>query len=304
MYGFRAGAGDLGQQGTLLAKNHVGLLRKDMMPRNVLVTGGSGGIGRATVRSFAGHGDNVWFTYHSGRDRAEAVISELSLPDEVQVHAFEFRQGDWESHANLLAGLPGPVDVLINNAAVGTRSIERYVPDPDDRDEAFLRINSVGPLRLIRHLLPGMLERGYGKIVNISSVGGGVAQFPGFDVADGMSKAALAYLTRHLAAETAHSPVDIMAVCPGAVDTTMLQESTLAGLTLSARRRLEMNLPKGRLIRPDEIADVVWWLCRDESRLFHGAVLDASMGLGVRPGLLAGGNPGPGPAHTDCSGEV
>jgi NAD(P)-dependent dehydrogenase (short-subunit alcohol dehydrogenase family) len=203
-----------------------------------------------------------------------------------------------------LSVLPGPVDVLVNNAAVGTRSIERYVPDRSDRDEAFLRINSIGPLWLARHLLPGMVERGYGKIVNISSVGGGVTQFPGFDVADGMSKAALAYLTRHLAAEMAHSPVDIMAVCPGAVDTTMLQESTLAGLTPTARHTFEAGLPKGRLIQPEEIAAVVWWLCRAESRVFHGAVLDASMGLGAHPGLVTGQRPDSYPAPTGrCGGS-
>ncbi|AEH08158.1 MULTISPECIES: SDR family NAD(P)-dependent oxidoreductase [Protofrankia] len=257
------------------------------MPRNVLITGGSSGVGLATVTRFARNGDNVWFTYHSRRDVAESVASDLRTTDGARIRAFEFRQGERDSHDALLAALPGPVDVLVNNAAVGTRSIDRYIQDPRDRDEAFLRINSIGPLWLIRRLLPGMLERGYGKIVNICSVGGGVAQFPGFDVVDGMSKAALAYLTRHLAAETAHSPVDVMAVCPGAVDTPMLRESTLDRLAPQARLDFEANLPKGRLIRPEEIAELVWWLCGNGSGVLHGAVVDASMGLGVRPGLLA-----------------
>ncbi len=273
------------------------------MPRNVLVTGGSSGVGRATVKHFFRNGDNVWFTYHSGRERADHLISELGPDDSVQVSAFEFRQGDRESHQKLVAALPGPVDVLINNAAVGTRSIDRYVPDPSDRDEAFLRINSIGPLWLVRHFLPSMTERGYGKIINVSSVGGGISQFPGFDVVDGMSKAALAYLTRHLAAQLAHSPVDVMAVCPGAVDTTMLQESTLDRLTPAARHSFEANLPKGRLIRPEEIAAAIWWLCRDESRLFHGAVLDASMGLGVHPGLLAEHRTAADPARVGHPGD-
>lgn len=260
-----------------------------MTPRNVLITGGSSGIGRAAVRRFVTAGDNVWFTYHHGRGRAEAVVAELSRPDLVPPKAFEFNQGDWQSHQRLLATLPGPVDVLVNNAAVGSKTVEYYAPGAAHRhDEAFLQVNSVGPLWLIRALLPGMLDRGHGKIVNIASVGGGVAQFPAFHVADGMSKAALTYLTRHLAAELAHAPVDVFALCPGAVETSMLEASTLGELTPDERRALEARLPKGRLLQPEEIANLVWWLCADDARALHGAVIDASLGLGVHPGLITG----------------
>jgi NAD(P)-dependent dehydrogenase (short-subunit alcohol dehydrogenase family) len=203
--------------------------------------------------------------------------------------AFEFRQGEWPDHERLVAELPGPVDVLINNAAVGSKTVEQYVPGPGHaQDAAFLQINAVGPLWLSEQLLPGMRARGRGTIVNVASVGGGVAQFPGFRVADGMSKAALAYLTRHLAAELVHDPVDVIAICPGAVDTPMFEASTLAGLTPSRRAALESTLPGGRLIHPEEIAELVWWLAGPGAGLLHGAVIDASMGLGVRPGLLGG----------------
>jgi NAD(P)-dependent dehydrogenase (short-subunit alcohol dehydrogenase family) len=133
-----------------------------------------------------------------------------------------------------------------------------------------------------------MIERGYGKIVNIASVGGGIAAFPGFHVADGMSKAALAYLTRHLAAELARQPVEVFAVCPGAVQTTMLEASTLAGLSAQQRYALEARLPGGRLLQPEEVAEVVWWLTGRGAVVLHGAVIDASMGLGVHPCLLTG----------------
>ncbi|HEY7487289.1 MAG TPA: SDR family NAD(P)-dependent oxidoreductase [Streptosporangiaceae bacterium] len=256
----------------------------------MLVTGGSSGIGRATVDRFARAGDRVWFTYRLGRARAEIVVSELCRDGHRQVAAFEFNQGDWQSHQRLLAGLPGPVDVLVNNAAVGSKTVERYSREAGHRhDEAFFQVNSVGPLWLVRQLVPGMIDRGYGKIINIASVGGGVAQFPAFHVADGMSKAALAYLTRHLAAELAHAPVEVFALCPGAVETAMLEASTLAALTPGERYALEDRLPKGRLLQPEEIANLVWWLCGDDARALHGAVIDASMGLGVHPGLLTGG---------------
>jgi NAD(P)-dependent dehydrogenase (short-subunit alcohol dehydrogenase family) len=260
--------------------------------RNVLITGGSAGIGQACVRRFARDGDHVWFTYHSGRERAARLVAELAeLSDgrRYAPRAFEFRQGEWPDHVRLVAELPGPVDVLINNAAVGSKTVEHYVPGPGHaQDAAFLQINAVGPLWLSEQLLPGMRERGRGTIVNVASVGGGVAPFPGFRIADGMSKAALAYLTRHLAAELVHDPVDVVAVCPGAVDTPMFEASTLAGLTPSRRSALESALPGGRLIHPEEIAELVWWLTGPGAGLLHGAVIDASMGLGVRPGLLGG----------------
>lgn len=258
------------------------------MSRTVLITGGSSGIGRAAVERFARDGDQVWFTYLSGRQRAEAVVRQAKQAGVTDVRAYELDQGDWASHERLYEQLPGPVDVLINNAALGSGTVRTYVPGPVHlQDAALMRVNSVGPLWLIRRLLPEMRERGYGKIVNVASVGGGVTQFPSFDAADGMSKAALTYLTRHLAAELAHSPVDVFAVCPGAVVTAMLEASTLGDLTPDARREFVSQLPKRRLIEPAEIAELVWWLTTDSAQVMHGAIIDASLGLGVHPGLFA-----------------
>jgi len=254
--------------------------------RNVLITGGSSGIGREAVRRFAREGDTAWFTYLTGAQRAGALVAELAV-EGIDVSAFELSQGDWDSHERLLAALPGPVDVLINNAAVGSKTVEVYERGPAHRRAAALhQINSVGPLWLTQQLLPAMAEHGYGKIVNVSSVGGGVASFPEFDLADGMSKAALVQMTRQLAVETVHSPVDVFAVCPGAVETAMLSASVLGRLSGPARERFEARLPKGRLIQASEVADVIWWLCTDQARILHGAVIDASMGLGLAPGLF------------------
>jgi NAD(P)-dependent dehydrogenase (short-subunit alcohol dehydrogenase family) len=264
--------------------------------RNVLVTGGSRGIGRAVVERFSRAGDRVWLTYHSARREARAVASGLTGAG-ARAEAFEFSQGNWPSHLSLLRSLPGSVDVLVNNAAVGTGSVERYVQgSAQERDAAFLQVNSVGPLWLIQQVLPGMIDRGYGKIINIASVGGGVAAFPGFGIADGMSKAAVAYLTRHLAADLTHQPVDVFAVCPGAVDTDMFRSSTLAGLTTSQQDALTSRLPQGRLIQPEEIAEIVWWLSTGPACTVAGAVIDASMGLGAHPGLMTG------PAAASSSG--
>ncbi|GAA2245286.1 MULTISPECIES: SDR family NAD(P)-dependent oxidoreductase [Kitasatospora] len=270
-----------------------------MEKRNVLITGGSAGIGRACVARFAADGHRVWFTYHSGRERAAELAEELNREGPGTVRAFPFRQGEWSDHERLVGELPGPVDILVNNAGAGSATIERYAEGAaHEQDAALLRINAVGPLWLIGQLLPGMRERGFGKIVNVSSVGGGISQFPGFRLADGMSKAAVGHLTRQLAAELAHENVDVFAVCPGATATGMFEASTLTGLSSDERAGLLARLPRGRLIEPDEVAELVHWLAGPHSALLHGAVIDASMGLGVHPGLITAA-----PTHHDAGGH-
>jgi NAD(P)-dependent dehydrogenase (short-subunit alcohol dehydrogenase family) len=259
------------------------------MARNVLITGGSSGIGSAAVRRFAKAGYRVWFTYHTGEERARSLVQSLR-EERVKVEAFKLEVGELDSHERLLDALPGPVDVLINNASPGSKTVERYFPESRQaQDLAFMRVSALGPLWLTESLLPGMLEREYGRIIFVASVGGAINVFPQFRVAEAMAKAALAYLTRQLAAEMVHSPVNVFAVCPGAVDTPMFQTSTLNRMDDVERKRYVSRLPKGRLIEPEEIAEMLWWLSTDAGEVMHGAVIDASLGLGVHPSLVNGG---------------
>lgn len=129
------------------------------------------------------------------------------------------------------------------------------------------------------------------KLINISSVGGGITPFPGFRLSDGMSKAAVAFLTRQLAAEAVHGEVDVFALCPGATNTAMFQASALSKLSPDELTAFLARLPKARLIEPSEIAALVHFLGGPASRVLHGAGLDASMGLGSRPGLMSEHSP-------------
>jgi NAD(P)-dependent dehydrogenase (short-subunit alcohol dehydrogenase family) len=257
------------------------------MQRTVLITGGSSGIGQAMVGEFARAGYITWFTYHTGKHRAESLIAELGIDD---IRSFHLDLGKRESHMNLMKNLPGPVDVLVNNAGLGSKTVEKVSTDLHEQDRALMIVNSVGALWLVRDLLPSMEARGFGKIILVSSVGGGITQFPGFHPADGMSKAALAYLGKHLQAEYARAPIDVFTICPGATETPMFEASTLGHLDPEARENLIAALPGRRLIDPAEIAKLAVWLCADEARVLRGAVLDASLGLGVRPGSIAGGH--------------
>ncbi|MGO4744484.1 SDR family oxidoreductase [Serratia quinivorans] len=257
------------------------------MSRTVLITGGSSGIGAAAVRTFALRGDRVWFTYHQGEQRALELIDSLAPNVAIAPRAVPFDQSRWESLQQLMGLLPPQIDILINNAALGTKTVELAgIEERHRQDELFTQVNCLGPLWLTKELLPGMLQRGYGKILMLSSVDGGIAAFPGFRDTDGMSKAAIAFLTRQWAAELSHAPVEVFCVCPGAVDTPMFRQSTLDSLSPASANELIARLPRGRLIRPDEVAEVLWWLTTPAAVIMHGAVIDASMGLGVHPGCV------------------
>lgn len=211
------------------------------------------------------------------------------------------------------AGSAG-VHVLVNNAALGSATVKKYVEgagegfvktveDGGDRnatgsvakmverakwDEALMRVNALGPL-WVTNALMDLIERGAESdravIVFIGSVGGGsAAVFPEYCAADLMSKAAMSYLSKHLAAMHVMDGIDVCCVAPGATETEMFRKSTLDGL--EDVDKFVGGMPKRRLIQPRDVAEVVVWLATECPRsLFHGAVLDASMGLAVRPGL-------------------
>lgn len=140
-------------------------------------------------------------------------------------------------------------------------------------------------------------------VLFIGSVGGGSQSvFPGFRAADAMSKAAVAYACKHFAAQSrlatatpadladVSGGVDFVCLCPGATLTDMFRRSTLDKMEERGPGELERflkALPQGRLMLPEEVGEAVYWLCSSPAAtMFHGAVIDASAGLAVRPGVL------------------
>lgn len=279
----------------------------------VVITGGSAGIGAAMVRTFAAAGHEVFFTYLHSTASASAISAEtgaattqLDQGSVASVAAFGERVADWTGDRG--------VDVLVNNAALGSATVGRYVAAAAEgggaalgvtaregqtlpkalqraaEDEALMRVNSLGPLWVTEALMPLVEKaaggrRGRASVIFIGSVGGGsAAVFPEYRASDLMGKAAMTYLAKHMAAEHVRSPVDIMCVSPGATETDMFRESTLRKME-DAEGFID-KMPKRRLIQPQDLAETVRWLAVEPAaRVFHGAVLDASMGLAVRPGL-------------------
>lgn len=259
--------------------------------RTALVTGGTGGIGQACVRRLHQYGATVATTFIPGRKTAQAVKETFRDLDRVTAHPLDLRDTtSIDACLEAVALEHDGIDILVNNAAVGSATVAAFADDAQGQDTQMLAINADGTLKMCQGFMAMQTEHGPHdsprKLINVSSVGGGINVFPGFRVSDGMSKAAVAFMTKQLAAETVDANIDVFAVCPGATDTPMFEASTLAGMSTNERQAFEEALPKGRLISPEEIASIIHVLATGLSQSLHGAVIDASMGLGVRPGIL------------------
>ncbi len=256
----------------------------------VFLTGGLGGIGRACIDSFVAHGARVAFSYAEGQEPAETAQEVVAQhPEQLSAHPLDLRYlNSIEACMSEAIDKWGQIDIVINNAAVGSATVAAYADSAAEQDSVMLTINADGTLKVCQTFLSLMADELKArplKIINLSSVGGGVQAFPGFRLSDGMSKAAVALLTKQLAAELTDTLVDVFAICPGATNTGMFQASTLNKLSDQERADFINSLPKQRLIEPHEIASIITFLASSYSTPMHGAVIDASMGLGVRPGL-------------------
>jgi NAD(P)-dependent dehydrogenase (short-subunit alcohol dehydrogenase family) len=249
-----------------------------------LVTGASRGIGQAIAATMAASGAKVMITSRK-QDQLDAAAATMT----GEVAAIASHVGDPASGDALVAATVerfGGLDILVNNAATNPYYGPTLGVDESRWDKTF-EVNLRGPVFWSAAAHRAVFAERPGVIINIASVGGGVAAFPGFRLSDGMSKAAVAHLSRQLAAEQVAPGVDVFALCPGATNTAMFQQSTLNSMTPDEKAAFIASLPKGRLIEPDEIAEIIAFLCGPHSGVLHGAVIDASMGLGVRPGLMS-----------------
>ena len=213
-----------------------------MNGRTALVTGGSRGIGRAIVEAFEARGARVLAPTHA----------ELDLSSNDSVDAF-------------LAQLSNPIDILVNNAGINPLGTAVDVSDEDI--ESTLRVNLISPMRLARGLAPGMAERRWGRIVNISSIWGTVTK-PG-RFAYTVSKSGINGMTRSLAVELGADGVLVNAVAPGFIETDLTRQNN----TPEQLAQIAANLPLGRLATPAEVAEVVCFLSSAANSFVTGQVL-------------------------------
>jgi NAD(P)-dependent dehydrogenase (short-subunit alcohol dehydrogenase family) len=238
--------------------------------KNALVTGGGRGIGRAIAERLAREGARVLVT---GRTQPE--IEEVA--SEIGGAAIRM---DAKDRASVRAAIDairaaGPVDVLVNNAGFA-----ESVPFDRTTDEIWddlIEVNVTSAFALCRAFVPGMIERGFGRVINVASNAGLVGY--GYSVAYCASKHAMVGMTRALAVEIAKSPVTVNAVCPGWTRTRMGEEATgriaqKTGRSPEAAEKILANMsPQQRFAEPEEIAHVVAMLCAPEARSVHGQAI-------------------------------
>lgn len=229
--------------------------------RHALVTGAGRGIGEAIARRLAVEGARLTLL---GRDRGrlDALAATLAVPTQVVVADVADAPAMDAAFAAAVTH-SGPVDILVNNAgaAIGA-PLERA---PLDLWHAMLAVNLTGTYHGIRAALPGMIERRYGRIVNIASTAGirGYAYVTAYTAA----KHGVVGLTRALALEVARHGITVNAVCPGYTETDLVRdavrqiERTTGRSNAEARQALERSNPQGRFVQPVEVAHTVAWLC-------------------------------------------
>jgi NAD(P)-dependent dehydrogenase (short-subunit alcohol dehydrogenase family) len=240
--------------------------------RVAIVTGGARGIGAAITTALAENGAHVAAGYSRNREVAEQVCQKLTDRGlSVSIHQGNVGEPvDCKRVVQEVMDTKGRVDFLINNAGVTVDKTVRKMTVEDWH--AVLRINLSGAFYMVKAVLDHMLERGSGRIVNISSVIGETGSIGQANYA--ASKSGLFGFTKSLALETARKGITVNCVAPGFTDTEMV-----AAVPKEALEMVIEKIPMRRLGQASEIAHVVRFLCEDESGYITGAVFAVNGGL-------------------------
>lgn len=236
------------------------------MTRVALVTGGTRGIGRAISERLKADGFSVAANYGGNDEAAKACA------DEIGVKVYKFDVGDYDACAAGLAEIEkdlGPVDILVNNAGI-TRDATLHKMTKEQWDEV-IRVDLTSAFNLCRLTIEGMRERGFGRIINISSINGQKGQIG--QVNYSAAKAGLIGFTKALAQEGARKGITVNVICPGYIDTEMVQavpEKVLEGIIAT--------IPVGRLGKAAEIAGCVSFLAGEDAGFVTGSTLTANGG--------------------------
>jgi 3-oxoacyl-[acyl-carrier protein] reductase len=247
--------------------------------RVALVTGGGGGIGRAICERLARDGMDVAVAYRGRADRAEAVVQAIQALDgparAVAIQADLASADAAETLARRAAQALGPIDVLVNNAspAIGAKPFE----DLAWADiQAQLDVQVKAAFLLAKACLPGMLARGSGRIVNITSQVAEGAPTPTW-TAYAMAKAALAAMSRALAAEVGPGGVTVNCVAPGMTETGLIGDIPEKAQLIAARQT-----PMRRLAMPADVASAVAHLASPDAGFITGHTLSVNGGTAMR----------------------
>ena len=242
----------------------------DFTGKCALITGATGGIGRAVVKKLHNAGATVILT-----DMRQETLDAFAAELKERVFAFSCNLGDPDDVNALVEKAEkaaGKIDILINNAGLTKDNLFMRMKDEDWA--LVLNVNLTAGFRLARAVVRGMMKRRYGRIVSMASVVG-VTGNPG-QANYAASKAGLIAMTKCLAAELASRGITANCVAPGFVKTPMTD-----ALPEDAKEKLAKTIPMGRLGLPEDIADAVAFLAGDEASYITGQTLHVNGGMAM-----------------------
>ena len=240
--------------------------------RIAYVTGGMGGIGTAICQRLCKEGHTVIAGCGPGSTRKDRWLKEMRS-EGFDIHASEGNVSDWESTKHALDAARaevGPIDILVNNAGITRDGLFQKMTLDAWRAVIDTNLNSL--FNVTKQVLDGMVERGWGRIINISSVNGQKGQFGQTNYST--AKAGIHGFTMALAQELATRGVTVNTVSPGYIGTDMVR-------SIKAERleKIIAGIPVKRLGEPAEIASIVAWLAGNESAFATGADFSLNGGL-------------------------
>ena len=243
-----------------------------MAQRVAFVTGGMGGIGTAICKRLAAAGNKVVANCLSGYDRKDEWLADMRAQG-YDVQAAEGNVEEFDSCADMfyrISSIIGPVDILVNNAGITRDGVFKRMSESDWYDVINTNLNSV--FNVTRQVVEGMMDRGWGRIVNVSSVNALKGQFGQTNYS--AAKAGMHGFSKALAQEVVKKGVTVNTISPGYVATEMVM-----AIRAEVREQIIASIPMGRLARPEEIAGLVAYLASEDAGYITGANISINGGL-------------------------
>lgn len=240
----------------------------DFAGRIAVISGGARGIGLATARRLAAGGADpyLWDIDEAALEHARAQLPAGAAFDRVDVTD----ANDVMRAANKVVAEFGKIDILVSSAGITGPNLTAWEYPLNDWNRV-LHINLNGVMHCCRAVIPHMLDSGYGRIVNVASIGG--KEGNALASAYAASKGAVIAFTKALGKELVHTDIRANTICPAAIETDLLQQMNPEFVA-----SLRAKIPLGRFGRADEIASLIAWMCSEECSFCTGAVFDSSGG--------------------------